>query len=325
MFTKLTELYVKEDDYENTMTSVVEPFLAGLREDGYFVSFDGNKIHYEQYLQPDAQGTVVIVHGFTESAEKFHEMSYNFLKMGLNVFAIDNRGHGRSYRRNPNDLQTVTVGQFEDYVEDLHCLVTRVARPSAPDKPIFLYAHSMGGAIAVQYLQTHPGIFDKAVLSSPMIVPQMPMPAAAAKAITNMFIALGQGDKMVFLFKGFNPDSTYETSHDTSKARFDYYHKKRIADPYLQTSSASYRWVRQAVKVSELNLVPERCKKIDCPVLLFQPEEDTSVISEKENEFIALVPDGRLVQLPNCRHEIYASVDGTVLMYLNEIGEFLLG
>ena len=323
MSPKITELPVSEVNYAETMTTVVEPFLESVRESAYFSSFDGNKIHYEKYLIPDAAGTVVVVHGFTESAEKLREMSYNFIKMGLNVYAIDNRGHGLSYRRNPDDPQTVTVKSFTDYVEDLYCLVTRVVKPECPDKPLFLYAHSMGGAIAVQFLQTHPGIFDKAVLSSPMIEPQMPMPPAAAKAVAGLFIALGQGDKRVFVFKGFDPDRTYESSHDTSKARFDYYHAKKIANPLLQTSSASYRWVLEAAKVIAKNLDPARCAKITIPVLLFQPEEDTSVKSEKEDEFISLIPDGRIVRLPNCKHEIYASVDATVLEYLKEIESFL--
>ncbi len=321
---KITSIPVSETGYEETMKTVVEPFLAERRQDGYFESFDGKQIHYEQYLTPGAPGTVVIVHGFTESAEKFREMSYNFITMGYSVFAIDNRGHGLSYRKHPEAFEVVTVDRFEEYVEDLNKFVTDVVKPAAGDTPLYIYAHSMGGAIAVQYLQTYPGVFRKAVLSAPMIQANSgPVSPAATKLLTGLFCAIGKRDQMVFIHHGFQPDRTYENSHDTSKARFDYYHAKRLANDKLKTASASYSWVREAMKVAKKNLDPKRNANITIPVLLCQPEEDSSVISEKENEFISQLPNGRLVQFKKCKHEIYAAVDETVLEYLQTIQAFL--
>lgn len=318
-------LPVREENYAEAMQTVVEPALAALRREGEFESFDGNKIHYEAYVKADAAGAIVISHGFTESAEKFREMSYCFLQMGFAVFAVDHRGHGRSFRYNPGDLQTVTIRKFEDYVEDLHCFVETVVKPAAGSLPLYLYAHSMGGAIAVQYLQTYPATFDKAILSAPMIQAQMPIPPAVTLAMTKVFSLIGKKDARVFVHKGFNPDATFEDSHDTSEARYNYYKAKRIADPLLQTSAASYRWVEESVKVVKKNLDPARCVKIQCPVLLCQPAEDKSVISERENDFIALVPHGRLVQIPDSRHEIYLSIDSALLFYLQTIEAFLKG
>ena len=324
MYEKLTALPVSEKNYAETMKTKVEPYLESIGKPGYFKSFDCRRIHYESYLAPEAIGTVVISHGFTESAEKFREMSYNFLTMGYNVFAIDHRGHGLSYRKNPEKYQIVTVDNFIEYVYDLHFFVSTVVKPAVGDSPLYLYAHSMGGAVAVQYLQTYKGVFKKAVLSAPMIQANSgPMSPAATLALTGFFCGIGKADEMVFIHHGFDPDRTWEQSHDTSKARFDYYHAKRCARKELQTASASYSWVREAMRVAKKNLDPERNKNIDIPVLLCQPEEDTSVISEKENEFIAQVPNGRLVQFKNCRHEIYASVDDTVLEYLQTIQAFL--
>ncbi|MBR6702771.1 MAG: hypothetical protein IKI78_06470, partial [Clostridia bacterium] len=83
-----------------------------------------------------------------------------------------------------------------------------------------------------------------------------------------------------------------------------------------------YKWLKEAVLVAKKNLDPARCAKIDIPVLLCQPEEDGSVVSEKEDEFIALVPNGKLVRFPASRHEIYGSGDATVLYYLQTIEKF---
>lgn len=324
MSLKITELPVSEKNYEEQMTNKAEPYLASLREDIYFKSWDDKKMHCEQYLIPDAKGTVVIVHGFTESAEKFREMSYSFIIMGYNVFAVDNRGHGRSWRKNPDKLETVTVDKFEDYIFDLNFLVQTKIKPAVKDSPLYIYAHSMGGAIAVQYLQTYPGVFKKAVLSAPMIQANSgPLSPGLTLAVMRAACFFNKKDDMVFIHKGFNPERTYEQSHDTSKARFDYYHQKRIKNDLLKTSGASYSWVKEAMKVAKKNLDPDRCKKIEIPVLLCQPEEDSSVISEKENEFISLIPNGTLKKFYNCKHEIYAAVDETALEYLQTIEAFL--
>ena len=248
---KIQTIPVSENNYAETMKTKVEPYLASLRTDGFYPGFDGNKNHYEMYLLDGAKANVVISHGFTESAEKFREMVYNFLMMEYNVFIVDHRGHGQSYRRNPDDPQTVSVRLFEDYVQDLNCFIESIVRPHANGLPLYLYAHSMGGAIAIQYLQTYPDVFDKAVLSAPMVQAQMPMSPALALAVMRFFVGIGQGDKRVFVHNGFEPDKTYEDSHDTSKARFDYYHAKRKENPLLQTASASYRWVREATKVAK--------------------------------------------------------------------------
>jgi len=324
MSLKITKIPVSEINYEEQMTNKVEPFLASIREDIFFKSRDDKQMHCEKYIIPDSKGTVVIVHGFTESAEKFREMAYNFITMGYNVFVADNRGHGESYRKNPDKYEIVTVDKFEDYVFDLNFLVETKIKPAVKDSPLYIYAHSMGGAIAVQYLQTYPGVFKKAVLSAPMIQANSgPLSPGMTLALTGFFCLIGKRDDMVFIHHGFDPDRTYEDSHDTSKARFDYYHQKRLKNDKLKTASASYSWVREAMRVAKKNLDPERCKKIEIPVLLCQPEEDSSVISEKENEFISLIPNGRLKQFSKCKHEIYAAVDETVLEYLQTIEAFL--
>ena len=314
--------FASENTYEEDMKNTVEPYLAAHGGRSNFESWDGHTIGFEQYLTDKPAASVVISHGFTESAEKFREMSYYFLNMGYNVFAIDHRGHGRSFRYN-GDPNTVCIKYFDEYIDDLHTFVNKVVKPASPDLPLYLYSHSMGGAVAVQYLQEHPGVFAKAVLSAPMISPRTAgMPHAVTDVLTKGFILFGQAKKPVIGSKGFNPLRTYENSHDTSKARFDYYHAKRCADMSLQTADPSNRWVSEAIRVTKLNLDPARCKKITCPVLLCQPETDTSVYSEAEDEFIALVPDGKLVQFKNCKHEIYMSVDETMKAYLETIRAF---
>lgn len=315
--------FVSEKNFRETMLNTVEPFLSGCGKDSFFESSDGKKIHYVFYKAEKPVGNMAICHGFTESGEKFREMCYYFLNMNLNVFVMDNRGHGHSYRHN-DDPEIVHIKEFNRYTDDLQCFTEKIIKPAAPELPLYLYAHSMGGAISVQHMQQFPGVFEKVILSAPMIKAKTAgIPEPIAKFVTRTFILFGKEKSKVMGYKGFNPDRTYEESHDTSEERFNYYHEKRKANRHLQTAAPSYRWVNEAIKVSYLNLDPKRNEKITASVLLCQPEEDSSVVSEKEDEFIKQIKNGKLVRFTKCRHEIYNSVDETVEEYLNVIEAFL--
>ncbi|MBR3595914.1 MAG: alpha/beta hydrolase [Clostridia bacterium] len=317
------DYFISEENYKSSMQETVEPYLRECARDGYFEALDGKKIHYVFYKAASPVGNMTISHGFTESAEKFREMCYYFLRMNLNVFIIDHRGHGLSHRHN-DDLQVVHIKNFDQYINDLQSLVKKVILKEAPGLPMYLYSHSMGGAIAVQHLQTHPGVFEKAILSAPMIKARTAgIPEGIAKFAARTFIMFGKEKNKVMGYKPFNPERTYEESHDTSEQRFCYYHEKRKADQYIQTSAPSYRWVSEAIRVSKLNLDTARNSRIKAKVLLCQPEEDSSVFSDKEDEFIKLVKNGKLIKFTNCKHEIYMSVDNTVKEYLDTIENFL--
>lgn len=317
--------FISEKNFEKDMEAIAEPSLAGLRRDKFFISFDGTKIHFEEYLVKNARASLVLAHGFCEAAEKYRELSYYFINMGFNVFVPDQRGFGRSqgHSKNPS---AVRINSFDSYIKDLKILVDTQVRPASGELPLYFFGHSMGGAVGVQFLQTYPEIFKKAVLSSPMIKAKTAgIPDSAARAVTGALIFLGFGDRKLPGFGGFNPERSYLQSHDTSEERFSYYQKKRIENSCLQTSAPTARWVNEAIKVSRLNLSPERCAGIKADIFLCKPESDSAVVPEAEDEFFLLAPHARLRVFKNCRHEIYNSTDETLKEYIAEIEDFFDG
>ena len=312
---------IDEKNFKQIMENEVEPFLEKMRKDDYFISFDGNRIHYEAYVQDNAKANIVISHGFTESAEKFREMAYYFIKSGFNVFSIDHRGHGHSYRLKENDNETVRIGKFTDYVEDMHVFAQKIVKPSA-DLPMYIYAHSMGGGIAAEYLQVHNDVFEKAVLSSPMICAQTGAPVPLAKAMMKILGATPLKHVSVPGMCKFNPDATYENSSDTSKARFDYYMEKKIKNPVYRTAGPSFGWTDEALRLTDRLLDDERCKKITAQVLIFQPEEDKKVISSYQDTFAQKVKNAKIVHIKGSKHEIFNTTNDVLEGYLNQVIEF---
>ena len=187
---------IREAQYEKLMTKVVEPGLAAMREEIDMPLSTGGSLHCEIYNRYDARKAVVIVHGYTECAEKFRELVWYFVQNGFSVFSMDLRGHGKSVRE-VADLSVTHVEHFSDYLRDLEEFMEKIVAPRASGQKLCLFGHSMGGAVAAFALIEHPQWFSRAVLNAPMIAPiTKPLPRQAAKAMGDMYCLMGKGREL---------------------------------------------------------------------------------------------------------------------------------
>ena len=182
----------------------------------------GGSLHCEIYNRYDAKKAVVIVHGYTECAEKFRELVWYFIQSGFSVFSMDQRGHGKSVRE-VEDLSVTHVDKFGDYLRDLGEFMEKIVYPRAKGQKLCLFGHSMGGAVAAFALIEHPEWFSRAILNAPMIAAiTKPLPRRAAKEMGRAFCMMGKGKERAYVGKPFDPQrEKYETSHMTSRARFE--------------------------------------------------------------------------------------------------------
>lgn len=316
---------ISETNYRETMENTVEPKLASIREELSLPLEDGGALHAELYEQPTATRAVVVLHGYTESGEKFREMTWYFLQSGFNVYAIDHRGHGRSARA-VDETWLTHVDHFSDYVRDLEAFMDRVVLPRAQNLPLCLYAHSMGGAVGSMMLQRHPKMFARAVLTAPMIAPSSaPFPSWAGAAIAKFMCAIGKTREMAFIGKPFDPQSeTFEASFGTGRARFDYYERKRLENRHLQNCAPTYGWVREAIGVTKVLLNRALDRQIETPLLLCQAARDTVVRLPEQNKFVSLLPHAQLRAF-DAKHEIYMSDDTVMREYVPAVIAFLRG
>jgi len=308
---------IPEAKYEKMMRTVVEPGLAAMREEIDMPLAGGGTMHAEVYNRYDAKAGVVLLHGYTESAEKLRELTWYLLSVGYSVFAMDHRGHGRSVRE-VEDLSVTHVDRFSDYLHDLEQFMGQVVTPRMGGRPLYLFGHSMGGALAAFALIEHPEWFARAVLNAPMIAPvTAPLARPLAHLMGMIFCLLGKGKERAFVGKPFDPArEKFETSFITSRARFDYYQHKRNTRKELQNCSPTYSWVREVAGVTEPLL--HRAGMIRVPVLLCQSMQDTIVKLPEQERFIKKVPDGKLVKF-DTKHEIYSAHDEVLGEYVNTV------
>ncbi|MBU9564381.1 lysophospholipase [Burkholderia multivorans] len=117
------------------------------------------------------RATVALLHGLAEHAGRYAPLAARLNAAGIDLLAIDLRGHGRSPGKR------AWVARFDEYLDDADALVAEATRASTP---LFLMGHSMGGAIAALYaIERAPArgrTLAGLVLSSPALAPGRDVP-----------------------------------------------------------------------------------------------------------------------------------------------------
>ena len=317
---------IKEAGFVQFMEDTAEPFLVGRRKEFRLPREADKTLYCVCYNADDPRGTVIISHGFTETAEKYLEPIYYFVKQGYNVCQSEHCGHGRSYRL-VEDLSLVHVDHYERYVGDL-LAVARTVRRTYPQLPLFLFGHSMGGGIAAAALSRQPELFTGAVLSSPMIRPLTgTTPWPVAKLYAKLLCCMGKETQYVPGGHAFDGKECFEDSASTSPERFAYYQEKRKAEPLFQMNAASCRWLNEAARLNRY-LMGKGWKRIQTPLLMFQAQNDTYVSAADQDRFVEKMKavgkaPVRKLRIDGTKHEIFSSEDWVLQNYWEEILTFL--
>ena len=140
----------------------MEPFRPTRR--GTITTTDGLSLHTQWRLPegPSPRATVVLVHGYAEHCGRYGGVARAFTDAGAAVYAYDQRGCGRSGGR------PAYVDDFDQYLDDLDRFLSFV-RPRAPDAPLFLFGHSMGGLVTLKYALDRAPAVTGLMLSAPAL------------------------------------------------------------------------------------------------------------------------------------------------------------
>lgn len=333
---------IDDTDFERTMQNEVVPFLDTLRKTQRITAQGAREIYCETFVPEDfpagaggkkeCRGLIVLFHGFCEFCSKFDEFAYYVLKQGYALCRFDQFGHGFSGRETKNSSK-VHIRSFQTYVDCAHAVVEQAARPLAADLsktqhkeiPLFLFAHSMGGAVAALFLQQHPDVFKAAVFSSPMFELQIPGMSNTAARILLTFIRLfGAGEKFVAGRGEFTEHYVFADYKKTicSERRFFYHFNKRKNEVRYQTWNGTYAWLDESLKAIRRIFKKENLKKITTPILLFQAEKDDTVSLGGQNRFVELVPSARMIVCKGANHELCNGTNEIVARWYPELFDF---
>ena len=310
-----------EVDFVESLRALEEE-LKQIRCSGTLTAFDGLSVYYEHFPREGAEACIVLVHGYTEFSEKYHELCGYFRQAGYHVFLYDQRGHGLSGRQ----VEQVTlnhVNSYLDYAADLEQYLQEVVYPEAKGRPVYLFGHSMGCAVVTLYLQKHPTEISRAVFSSPMIVPVTPLPLWFLSLYTKREIRkLGATARFPHT-KDFDPNPSFEKSSDTSRSRFDHHIRLRRAELRYQNAACTHGWMHNTLNIYKKLLNAKALAPIQTQILMTQAGQDTVVRLKPQDKLAKRLPHCEKVVFPQAKHTIFYAEEETLRNYLRCVLDFL--
>jgi lysophospholipase len=165
----------------------------------------------------------------------------------------------------------------------------------------------MGGQIGLRFLHDAPGRFAVAVMTAPMWGIRLgPLPVAVARLIASAAVRLGAAARYAPGQSAWDiARCTFGRNPLTScPERFEIYRALLEARPELALGGVTYGWVAASLRSIAITRRPGYLETIDTPVLVCQSALEQIVCNRSQTELVRRLPKGRLVVLPEARHEI---------------------
>jgi len=147
-----------------------EPPPSVVHQTTFFEGFDGSWLWAQSWKPRERpRAVMIVVHGLKDHGSRYAELAVRLAGEGVAVHALDLRGHAHS-----SGIR-VGVESFDDYLRDLDAYLRRV-RAEEPAQPLFLFGHSMGGAISTRWVLERKPELAGLVLSGAALAVDVPAP-----------------------------------------------------------------------------------------------------------------------------------------------------
>ncbi len=150
--------------YEKGIRPATATVTDSRHAEGRFTTADHVSLFQQSWLplKGKTKAAIIIVHGLKDHSDRYAEAARKFSQNGYAVYAYDLRGHADSEGRR------VWVDSFDQYIADLEKFYDFVIK-SEPNKPVFIFGHSMGGAIVTEFALKNSHPVAGLILSAPAL------------------------------------------------------------------------------------------------------------------------------------------------------------
>jgi lysophospholipase len=284
---------------------------------------DGARLRWGHLPAKEPRAECVMVGGFAEPIEKYFETIGDLAARGYSVWCLDWRGQGGSER--PRHWPSrPRPRHFDRDASDLAAFTDEL---TTARRPRLLIGHSMGGAVALLCLRRHPGLFDAAVLSAPMLgIGVGGLPPALMRCITGLVRATGLGICFIPGASRWRSDriptpERSRVSNDPERCRLQY--AWFSADTALRVDAPTWGWLDSALRLAARMAKKEFLTGIETPILLASAGVETFLRPEAHRRAARLLPDCTLVEFPDSKHEPFLERDAIRDSWFTAIDHFI--
>src|SRR5687768_10683451 len=117
--------------------------------DGKFEGVGGLHLYYRAWESNQPRAALLVVHGLSDHSGRYEYFGHRMAGSGISVYSFDLRGHGLSEGRRGH------ADRFEVLLQDVDGFRREVDTITGGTLPLFLLGHSMGGLIALRYIEEY--------------------------------------------------------------------------------------------------------------------------------------------------------------------------
>jgi alpha-beta hydrolase superfamily lysophospholipase len=143
----------------------------------------GVKIHAQAWLpEGNVRACILQVHGLGEHSGRYGHVADFMNRAGIAFYGFDHHGHGKTEGKRGH------IPNYEALMQEIDQMLAEI-RKAHPGSPIFIYGHSWGGNIALNYILRRKPQIPAAIITDPwLILPQKPpvIKAMLAKIVVNI-------------------------------------------------------------------------------------------------------------------------------------------
>lgn len=241
-----------------------------------FKTFDGLSL-FGQSWQPEDQprAVVCLVHGIGEHSGRYVHVADSLTRAGYTLISFDLRGHGKS--EGPRGH----ISSYEAIMQDISSLL-EVTNKKFPQLPLFLYGHSLGGNLVLNYVLRRQPHLKGVIATAPWLRLAFEPPASK--------IALGKMTNYIW------PSFSQKSGLDTKALSRDLEVVHSYENDPLVHNRISARMFISAYQAGQWAL--EHASEFSLPLLLMHGGDDNLISVKASHEFANM-------QTKNCTLKIW--------------------
>ena len=294
------------DEFRSLLSSATDlgiPYDPAISYRSSNIVLRRQRFHYLEWGDR-ASPTIVLLHGGHQSAHSWDLVSLH-LAQNYHVLALDQRGHG--------DSEWARDVEYSNHTMSLDAMAFLDAM--GLEKPI-LIGHSMGGRNSMLLTKQNP-----ARLRALVIVDVGPELSDRGRQAIMGFVQENQEfedlEHFVANVRKYDPYRSREHIERTVK----YNMLQRADGKFVSKCDSNPRRLGIVRGGGPLdNITLEDAGSFHLPVLLVRGENSNILAPDAADRFAASLPQGRLVTVPNCGHNVHGQ---NTLGFIGFLGDFL--
>ncbi len=239
---------------------------------------------FGQYWKPQSvKAVIVLVHGMGEHSSRYEQSVVpHLVKNGLAVVAFDLFGHGKTKGKRGD------CPSYEALLESIEYTIKK-ADVLFPDKAIYLYGHSLGGNLVINYTLTKNRVLKGVIATSPFLRLAFNPP--------KWKVALGK------LLLKVLPSLTMPSELEVEAISRDETEVKKYCDDALVHDKVSPMYIFPVIDAGEWAI--QNANKLQAPMLVLHGTDDQIIDYKGSEEFCNNTDNAELTLFENGYHELH--------------------